>query len=193
MKGVAVDYSADELEWISENRSLTITGLHSKFCENFQRHDVSARNLHALRKRRGWKTGRTGCFEKGNKPHPMAKPKGPNKTSFKTGRKPKNWKAAGSTRISKDGYIEVKIQEPRGWIQLHTLIWTAANGEVPSGHCVAFKDGDKVNVAPSNLELITRNENLQINRLHCSSYPGEVRPAVRNIGKLIAKTSELKG
>ncbi len=187
----SIPYSERELNWVSENRTLPISELHNGFCKQFNRNDVSPKNLNALRKRNGWKTGRTGRFEKGNIPLPNARPKGPSHTSFKKGNKPHNWKPIGSSRISKDGYVEVKISEPKTWAQLHVIIWQAANGPIPDGHCVVFKDMDKANVCLNNLELITRNENLQINRLRCSSRPQEIRPVARTIGKLIAKTNEI--
>ncbi len=187
----AIPYSQHELNWVSKNRTLPIQELHSDFCKLFNRNDVSATHLSALRKRNGWKTGRTGRFVKGNIPLPNARPGGPNNTSFKKGNRPHNWKPIGSSRISKDGYVEVKISEPKTWAQLHVIIWQATNGTIPDGHCVVFKDMDKTNICLDNLELITRNENLQINRLRCSSRPQEIKPVVRTIGKLIAKTSEM--
>lgn len=187
MSRKVINYSELESDWVSNNRTLAIKELHNKFCAQFSRIDVSAINLNALRKRNGWKTGRSGRFEKGNIPHPNARPKGANKTSFKKGNRPHNWRPLGATRTSKDGYLEIKTREPNTWEQLHVLIWRESNGNVPDGHCVALKDGDKTNVSPENLELITRNENLQINRLQCSTRPQEVRPVVRTIGKLAAK------
>ena len=191
MKGKQIIYSKEELDWISNNRTLMRPDLHRLFCEEFSRVDVSAINIHSLRTRNGWKTGRTGQFKKGNIPHPNARPKGANRTSFKKGNKPHGWKPLGSSRFSKDGYIEIKISEPRTWALLHIMIWIAANGKIPEGHCVVFKNGDKTIVEINNLELITRNENLQINRLQCSSRPLEVRPVVRAVGKLVAKTNEM--
>jgi len=194
MKGHPIKYSEAEMKWVSDNRTLPSKELHTEFSKKFNRTGVSATNLGSLRKRKGWLTGRSGCFHKGHKPHNAGSAgtglMKPNKTSFKQGARPHNWMPVGSTRVSKDGYIEVKTQEPRVWAQLHTLVWSAKHGEVPSGHCVAFKDGDKENIHPDNLELITRNENLQINRLQCSSLDLELRPVVRTLGKLIAKTSE---
>jgi len=192
MKGRWIQYSEQELQWLSDNRQLTISEYHSQFVELFSRPDIEAKNLHALRKRKGWKTGRTGRFEKGNVPHPDAKPKGPNKTSFKKGAMPHNWKTVGSTRVNVDGYVEVKIQEPRTWVQLHTIIWSAAHGDIPEGHCVVFVDGDKTNIKLSNLELISRSEHLQINKLTGKFKAEEVREIVRSIGKMNAKIYELK-
>jgi hypothetical protein len=191
MKGHPIKYSAEELAWLSENRTLSISDCHGQFSARFNRRDVTASNLHSLRKRKGWKTGRTGCFEKGHIPHPNSYPKGPNKASFKKGNKPHNWRPLGSRRVSKDGYIEIKTAEPSTWQQLHIINWVTQYGPIPEGHCVVFKDGNKLNVEPSNLELITRNANLQINRLRCTSQPQELRPTVRIMGKLIAKTIDV--
>lgn len=191
MKGQWIQYSEKELEWLSANRRLPISEYHAQFVAQFNRPDTQPKNLHALRKRKGWKTGRTGQYEKGNIPHPEAKPKGPNKTSFKKGAMPHNWKTVGSTRVSVDGYIEVKIQEPKKWAQLHTLVWSAAHGDIPEGHCIVFIDGDKTNVKLSNLELISRSEHLQINKLTAKFEDEEVRETVRTIGKLKAKVHEL--
>lgn len=191
MKGKAIKYSEREISWLSKNRTLPISEYHQKFLSEFAREDVTACNLHSLRKRNGWKTGRTGRYEKGNIPHPDARPKGPNKTSFKKGNKPHNWKPSGSQRISKDGYIEVKTGEPGKWEQLHVLSWLSKRGKIPNGYCVAFKNGDKSDVSIENLELISRNENLQINKLNSLQFPIEIRPTVRVIGKIAAKGHEL--
>jgi hypothetical protein len=190
MKGAPIPYSPEELQWVSDNRTLVISECHAKFCYRFNRTDVSAVNLHSLRKRNGWRTGRTGCFEKGNIPHPDARPKGPNSTSFKKGQRPLNWKPVGSQRVSVDGYLEIKTAEPRTWRQVHVVNWEALSGPVPDDMCVVFIDGNKLNTGLANLELITRNELLQINRLRCSSLPDQVRPVVRTMGKLIARTHE---
>lgn len=64
-KGKRISYSAAEMAWLEANCLLPITDYHPQFCQAFDQHDVDAGNLHALRKRKGWRTGRTGCFEKG--------------------------------------------------------------------------------------------------------------------------------
>tara|TARA_R110002049_G_scaffold282589_3_gene462437 strand:+ start:307 stop:897 length:591 start_codon:yes stop_codon:yes gene_type:complete len=192
MKGAPISYSAPELCWLSDNRKLPITEYHEKFCQAFNRDDVSKTNLHSLRKRKQWKTGRTGRFEKGNIPHPDARMKGPNKTSFKKGSRPHNWKVVGSTRVSKDGYVEVKISEPKTWVQLHTIIWSAEHGDIPESHCVVFIDGDKSNVKLENLELITRAEHLQINKLLGAHSLPEARECLRTMGKINAKCGDIK-
>ena len=190
MKGAAINYSEAELEFLSCNRVLRRRELHAWFCYTYNRFDVSLNNVKAVCKRNGWMTGRTGCYAPGCIPHPDARPRGPNKTSFKRGNRPHNWLPVGSTRVTRDGYSEVKVAEPRTWRQLHLLMWEKAFGTVPDGFCVSFIDGDSANVALDNLELISRNANLQINRLRYSSRPDLVKPAIKTLGKLIAKTIE---
>jgi len=190
MKGQPIPYSSEELQWLSENRTLIIGDYHSRFAKKFGRKDVSATNLHALRKRKGWKTGRTGCYEKGNIPHPNAGLSGPNKTSFKKGHKPHNWKPVGSRRINVEGYIEVKTVEPAKWEQLHVLNWVRENGPVPEGYCVTFIDGDKLNCEPGNLELLSRGELAVINKMGGKGIPPELRVTAKLVAKVHSKRRE---
>lgn len=191
MKGRYLHYSDEELAFIKNGSKKKRKDLHRIFCNKFKRKDVSQNNLSALCKRRGWMTGRTGCFKKGNIPSPNAGAKGPNKTSFKKGNLPTNWRPVGSTRILKDGYIEIKVKEPNQWTLKHIAVWTGKNGEIPNGHCLVFKDGDKKNCDIHNLELLSRNANLQINILSHADDSKELKPVIRTLGKLIAKNYEI--
>lgn len=190
MRGAPIIYSETELGFIKANCTLTRKELHRQFHATFGRPDISQSNVSSLCKRNGWLTGRTGCYEKGNIPHPHSGMKGPNSTSFKKGVMPHNWKPVGSTRISKDGYLEIKTAAPKTWTQAHILLWREQHGEIPKSHCVVFVDGDKNHIELSNLELITRTENLHINKLNCRSMPAEVQPAIRTLGKLISRIFE---
>ena len=58
-------FSCAEIAWLSANRGLEIADYHRAFSDEFGRHDLTAAQLHNLRKREGWKTGRTGHFAKG--------------------------------------------------------------------------------------------------------------------------------
>lgn len=73
MKGHYIPYSVEEMTWLEANRLMVISDYARAFNEAFGR-DVAAKNLHALRKRKGWSTGRTGCFAKGQTPHNKGKP-----------------------------------------------------------------------------------------------------------------------
>lgn len=65
MKGAPIRYSAEEMAWLEANRDMVISDYCRAFVARFGRHDVSTQNLHALRKRRGWKVGRDPSRYKG--------------------------------------------------------------------------------------------------------------------------------
>ncbi|AWX99535.1 hypothetical protein A8139_05650 [Marinomonas primoryensis] len=192
MKKPPIPYSATELAWVKCNSTLSAPELHAQFCQAFNRDDVSKDNIVSLRKRNGWKTGRTGHFEKGHVPSENARPKGPNKTSFKKGQRPHNHLEVGSKVLRDDGYLQMKIAEPNHWKLYHLHLWEKRNGAIPAGKIVSFIDGDKKNFKPGNFELINRKENIQINRLAGLSDAPEARQSVRLLGKLIVKTHEIQ-
>jgi hypothetical protein len=208
VKGRRIIYSAEEMAWLEANRLRAISDYHRAFCERFGRSDVSAVNLHSLRKRKGWKTGRTGCFERGAAPfnkgvkcppgrggnHPNAR-----KTQFKGGVRQgvavKLYKPIGTERVSKDGYRERKIHDgmplQSRWRAVHLIEWEAVNGPVPEGHALKCLDGDRANCDPSNWQAVPRallprlaggNRYRQV--LAYDDAAPEVRPALLAIAKL---------
>lgn len=83
----------------------------------------------------------------------------PNDGWFKKGNLPHNTKYNGHERISKDGYIEVRIKQ--GVYRLkHLVNWEAVNGKLPPGYCLRCKDGNVKNTNANNWKLITREENM---------------------------------
>ena len=173
MKGRSIPYSADEMAWLEFNREKVIGEYHRAFCERFGRADVTAGHLHALRKRKGWKTGRSGCFEKGAAPHNKGKPCAPGRggrhpnsrrTQFTKGERRgvavRLYKPVGTERVSKDGYIERKIHDgmplQSRWRAVHLIRWEEANGPLQEGHCLKCLDGDKSNTEPSNWASVPR-------------------------------------
>ncbi len=152
-------------------------------------------------------SGRTGCFEKGQKPWNSGT-KGvckPNSGSFQKGAVPGNIKLLGHERIcSKDGYVLVKISERNPYTGAvtryrgkHLAVWEAANGPVPEGHVLRFLDGDKLNCALSNLELISKVENLHLNQLGYSDAPKQLKPTIKALAQLrvvtFARAREVRG
>lgn len=89
---------------------------------------------------------------------------------FKTGQVSARWKPEdyliGSLRLSKDGIVEMKVAERGRWKSFHVCLWEDVNGPVPQGHCVIFKDRDRLNIDIENLELVTRAENMRRNSIH---------------------------
>lgn len=202
MKGVYIPYSSDELAWLEANRTLVISEYHRAFCETFQR-DVSAKNLHALRKRKGWSTGRTGCFVKGQMPpnkgkkcapgtggrHPNAR-----RNQFRKGNLPHNTNYLGHERFSKDGYVEISVDEvdphtgfERRYVLKHRWLWEQQNGPVPAGMFLKCLDGDRTNTAPDNWELLPRAVLPYLNGHRGFDYDSaepEVRPAIIAVAKI---------
>lgn len=120
-------------------------------------------------------SGLTGRFEKGSVPPNKGKKgvcaPGCERTQFKKGALPANTKPIGYERISKDGYVEVKVKmRPSrpdcndNFVAKHRLIWEQLHGTIPANSIIIFKDGDKSNFDPNNLALITKAERLEMNR-----------------------------
>ncbi len=110
----------------------------------------------------------------------------------------KRLKPIGSTKVNADGILEQKINNGKNrqgrWKRVHVLVWEAANGPVPEGFFVTFKDGNKRNFDLSNLRLISRAENMTNNSGH--SYGPEIEQLVRLrclITRKIGKQDKQKG
>ncbi len=162
----------------------------------------------------GWKTGRTGHFEKGQAPANKGKrcPEGvggrhPNarKTQFKKGQEPHNTKHLGHERLSKDGYVEISVAETnphtgygRRYVHKHVHLWEAANGPVPEGYCLKSLDGDKTNTDPSNWTAIPRGVLPRLNGgratrvMAYDSAPDDLKPALLTIAKIDHRARELR-
>lgn len=207
MKGRAIKYSAEEMAWLEDNRTMVISDYHRAFVERFGREDVSASNLHSLRKRKGWKTGRTGCFPKGNTPFNKGRKgycaPGAEKGWFKEGQAPANRLPMWSERIGKDGYIEMKVPVENPYtghktrfMHKHRYLWERQNGHLPEGHALKCLDGDKSNTDPSNWEAIPRAllPRLSGGRWYkpYEEYEPETRPLVLATAKLHHAAREAK-
>lgn len=95
----------------------------------------------------------------------------------------------GAERLSKNGYLERKINDDmplqRRWRAVHLLLWEAAHGPIPKGHCLQFINGDKADIRLDNLRLVTRAENLRRNSIY--NLPPELVAAIRVKGALVRK------
>lgn len=113
-------------------------------------------------------------------------------TRFKKGQRPHTWKPIGTERINADGYRERKVTEtgcpPRDWRPIHLLMWQEANGPVPDGHAVVFRNGDKTDIRLENLECITRAELMARNTVH--NLPKPLAELVQLRGALTRKINE---
>ena len=91
-------------------------------------------------------------------------------TKWKPGHKPHNYNPIGTIRVNKDGYLQRKITSTGhsniDWVCVHHLLWKEQHGDIPKGHVLIFKNGDKTDLNPDNLELITMAENMKRNTIH---------------------------
>lgn len=194
-----IAYSAAEMEWLEANHKMPLPDYHAAFCAEFGRTDVAAANLHGLRKRKGWKTGRTGCFEKGHVPWTAGRklPFNANsaKTQFKRGQLPHNHVGAGHERIDpKDGYIIMIVDEENPWtgaatrpVHKHKYLWEQLHGPVPEGHALKCLDGDKLNTDPANWKPVPRALLPRLNGRFGRGYdaaPAELKPTIMAVAEL---------
>lgn len=146
----------------------------------------------------GINSGTDGRFRKGHTPSNkgMRMPPGTYEkvrgTMFKKGNAPHNTLGVGAEVKTKDGYIRVKVAEPNKWELKHRLIWRRAYGEIPDGYTVGFKDGDKANLSPDNLILMSRVELLELTRRGFRSQDPRVTEAGLAAVKLAVKCRELR-
>ena len=198
MKGRQIKYSATELAWIKACSDMHRGEMHVLFVAIFNRPELSLSNLNSLCKRRGWMTGRTGYFAKGEVPHNKGKPMPyhPNSaaTRFKKGHLPHNTNYLGHERVSKDGYIEISVDEvnphtgyERRYVLKHRHLWIEANGPIPHGHRLKCLDGDRTNTDPANWEAIPYALAPRLNGKFGRGYddaPAEIKPTIMAIAKL---------
>lgn len=132
--------------------------------------NISLNQLVACLKNNNITSGRTGCYEKGSTPVNKGKkfPGQINKTTFKKGNVPKNYKPVGFERVDKDGYVLVKVSDTGAWHERwkhkHKVIWEEENGAIPKGHCVIFLDRDRQNISLNNLYLVTQAQLARMNQ-----------------------------
>jgi len=121
------------------------------------------------------------------------------RTRFKVGElcgqdNPK-WKPVGSECVTADGYRWRKISETgkknTDWRPVHLIVWEQHYGNVPAGLIVAFRDGNKENIAIDNLVLLSRRGNLSRNTIH--RYPKPLKRLIkltRRLARAITDKSE---
>ena len=114
-------------------------------------------------------------------------------TCFKKGNLPHNRKEIGSERITKDGYIQVKVQDGKGnrnWELKQNIIYKQAHGEIPKGYHVSFADQNRTNYSLDNLILVSRAENLIMNRRGLYYTDTEITKSGHILAKLIDKQNK---
>ena len=197
--GRAIHYTDDELDFIKKAATLPRRQAHAAFCEAFGRTDVSLATFKQMCIRKGWLTGRTGQYRKGNVPPYKGRKMPYNANSARTqfkkgqlgGKAAEDEHPIGTERLSGSGYIERKMHDglPRKsrWQLVHLMNWTAVNGPVPAGHCLKSLDGNKANTDATNWIAIPRAMLPRLSGTHSTAYdpaPAELKPAIMATARL---------
>ena len=140
----------------------------------------------------------SGCFKPGlipwNKGTHFVAAGRSGETRFKKGNLPHTWRPIGTDRLSKEGYLQVKLYDTgctrRDYIPVHHLVWELHRGPIPAGFRVTFKDGNKTRIAIDNLALVSIADMMRRNSYH-TRYPKEVGLAIQARGALIRKINRV--
>lgn len=110
-------------------------------------------------------------------------------TMFKNGNKPANHKPIGSERVNIYGYVEVKVAEPNKWRQKHRVLWEHANGPIPPGYILRFRNGNRQDITLDNLYIISRADQLKKENSLTARYPAELVEVIRIRGAVKRRIS----
>ncbi len=193
---------------IATKLGMSVQQVYSKAAQlDLKKSDAYLAGPAACRLRRGDNVGAQYRFKKGQVSHNKGRKgliyEGGIATQFKKGHRGGKalelYQPIGTERISKDGYIQRKVNDDmplqRRWRGVHLIVWEEAHGPLPKGHALVFKDGNRQNCAIENLELVTRGELMRRNSYH-TNYPKEIAQLIqlrcalnRKINHATGKTS----
>lgn len=200
-------YESEAAAEIARDFGCTVSAIYNRaFGLGLKKTSEFARECTRQRWAQGRHEGsRSHCFKPGIVPHNKGKAwrewnpsaEACAATQFKPGTMPYNWVPVGSYRVTSDGQLQQKVadvREPgmsrRNWNPVAVLVWEAANGPVPAGHVVRFRDGmattDPALVTLDRVECITRRENMRRNSRH-TRYPEELNQLMQLKGALNRK------
>lgn len=113
-------------------------------------------------------------------------------STFKIGHTPHNHQPVGTEIVVEDGYVKVKVAEPKQWKWKHRMVWEAHNGNIPPGHNIQFKDGNRQNCDINNLYMISRKVQLKEQNSMYARYPEEVVANIKALGSLTRSINKSK-
>jgi hypothetical protein len=202
IKGTCRSFTKQQIRFLKKGYlKYSLAELHIEFNKKFNS-QKSLQQIRCFTRNHRIRSGRTGCFEKGQLPWNTGT-KGVchgSSTSFKKGNIPVNVKPLGYERFDnrrkpgKTNYMHVKVAEKNPYtgaqtrIKLkHIVIWEEHHGPVPKGMAVIFKDSDTTHCEIENLELVSRAELARINQMKYSQAHPEIKPALLTLAKLKTK------
>lgn len=189
-------YTAEEQKFMTEYvPGHSYREIQKAFTEKFG-WEISLGQVRAYIKNHHLNTGRTGRFQKGQEPYNKGRKgvcaAGSDKTWFKKGHIPENYRPVGSERVNADGYIEVKVADPDKWKMKHRVVWESVNGKIPKGSIIIFRDNDKTNTNIDNLLIIKRGTHAVLNNTGLCEYSGEFKETAIRIAELKSASYKAK-
>ena len=189
-------YTQEEREWLKENAlGVSFRELAQKFNDIFNA-DVNHKALEQQVHKLGVSNGLVGGqFQKGHVPFNKGMKKfwiGGEETQFKKGHTPFNHRPVGSERITRDGYVEIKVAEPNKWRLKHRCLWEKINGVIPKGHHLTFADGNKLNMNMDNLVLVSNRQSLTLHRQNLKYKNRETLECCLKVADIQNKITDLK-
>ncbi|WP_157958692.1 HNH endonuclease signature motif containing protein [Salinicola sp. CPA57] len=191
MKNHGKPWSNEDLEALKKHYPDTGNATLAKI---FRRSESSIKNTaqtRGLKKSDAFiEANRPGQFRKGQQPwnkgtHFQAGGRS-EKTRFKAGQRGNRHVPIGTERVTPDGILQRKIRDtnyaPQNWRAVHAIEWEKRNGPIPPGHFVRFKNGNRRDFTPDNLELVSRTDNMLRNSLH--RYPEEIVQVIQLRGAI---------
>lgn len=196
-------YSEEEIQFLRDNvNNSSLKQLTDSFNKHFGT-DLTEQAISMQKVKYGLKSGKVGGqFQKGHVPSNKGKRMSKqqyivcSKTMFKPGAKPKNTDPIGTEKMLADGYVWVKVDDkPRvpkkvNWRQKHRIIWERTYGPIPEGHMIIFLDGNHENFDIDNLAMITKAENLIMNRKGLFNPDKDITKTGVQLAKLIDVTNK---
>lgn len=178
------------VEFYPHSRAQTIADTIGKTC----RAVYAMANKLGLRKSEAFMHSHwSGRLGPGNKPWIAGKKMGAewsargrmSTTQFRPGQVAHNWAPVGHVREVYGGYLQVKLlakgRHTETYRFVHHLVWELHHGAIPDGHLVRFRDGNRHNTDPANLELW----DLRTNGTHnMHALPPDLQELVRLKGRI---------
>jgi hypothetical protein len=133
-------------------------------------------------------------FPKGHKPANLGKKMSKDlydkikPTMFKKGQDVHNEKYDGYERITKDGYMEVRIRKGKFKLKHRLLYEEYHDITLLTSDVIIFVDRNNRNFNIGNLKKITREELMAMNTIH--NYPTELKQVIKLNSKLKKKINE---
>lgn len=190
-------FTDEQEKFIRENvKGILVADLTDLVNETFGT-SYTVSQVRNLKNRRRWSSGLTTHFKKGYKPfnkglkqtdymaaEQIEKTKA---TRFKKNSVPPNWKEIGSTRISKDGYLEIKVSDLKGnknYKAYHRIVYEKHHCvKIKEGEAVVFLDQNKMNFSIDNLKLVKQRELGKFNKEYAKMKHPELNEQILNLIK----------